>query len=187
MRGLFARGTATVPAAAAVVAMAAAAAAAALCVASVAVGCACGGGGRHTDAGTGGDAAPADAAPGSDAAAAGDAGAGTDAAACGDPAVAARYDQCLQAGDQTSCEAAGGSWEIVGLAPSPECQCPTGQGACSCVRGGDCLSACIAPTGPGGNFDCTGVTQGTCSPASITVGCWCFFDDTGTAMGLCVD
>jgi hypothetical protein len=40
---------------------------------------------------------------------------------------------------------------------------------------------------PGGNFDCAGVAQGTCSPASITVGCWCFFDDTGTPTGLCVD
>ncbi|HEV8322410.1 MAG TPA: hypothetical protein VG389_12410 [Myxococcota bacterium] len=185
MRGLFARGA--VAAAAAAAAMAAMAAPAGLVVVLSAAGCACGGAGRHTDAGAGGDAAPSDAAPGSDAAGAGDGGASTDAAACGDPAVAARYDQCLQAADQTSCEAAGGSWETVGLAPGPECQCPTGQGGCSCARGGDCLSSCIAPTGPGGNFDCAGVAQGTCSPASITVGCWCFFDDTGTPTGLCVD
>jgi hypothetical protein len=107
---------------------------------------------------------------------------------CGDARVMSRYSACLQAAsvhDQAACEAAGGTWTQVGLAPSPECVCPTGQGGCACTRRSQCLGACVGQM-PGG-MQCTGVTQGTCAPASIVVGCWCFFDETSNPTALCVD
>lgn len=55
---------------------------------------------------------------------------------CGDPDVLARYPACLAADDEASCIAAGGQWQFIGLAPYPECQCPTGQSTCPCTARG---------------------------------------------------
>lgn len=106
---------------------------------------------------------------------------------CGDLAVAENYSKCNLADDEESCEAAGGTWTIVGLAPEPECLCPTGQGGCPCKSPADCLSSCVADFVGGQMFDCEGVTAGHCSPVSITVGCWCYFMQDGSVMGLCAD
>lgn len=109
-----------------------------------------------------------------------------DGGACGDPEVAARLAECRAADDQAGCEGAGGSWGPVGLYPEPICQCPTGQGACPCTRQTDCLSVCLAePTS--GVFGCDGVVEGHCSPVSMTLGCWCFFDEDGAVEGICID
>jgi hypothetical protein len=105
---------------------------------------------------------------------------------CGDPALLATYSGCVGADGQAACEAAGGVWEIIGLAPSPSCQCFTGQEACPCTNGTQCLSACMADP-VDGVLDCTGVTSGHCSAVSITVGCWCLFDDQGNMQGVCID
>lgn len=105
---------------------------------------------------------------------------------CGDPAVLARYPACKEASTKQTCEAAGGSWGPIGLAPFDECQCPTGQESCKCTDMTPCLTACIAqPTG--GAMECNGVTEGHCSPVEITVGCWCLFDKDGKITGMCVD
>ncbi len=111
------------------------------------------------------------------------------AGTCGDPVVAAAYATCSAAKDRPSCEAAGGTWTKTGLqiVQPEECQCPTGQGACVCKSSNDCVSSCVAETGPGGIFDCDGVTSGMCSPVAITVGCWCWFDENGTVSALCVE
>ncbi len=106
---------------------------------------------------------------------------------CGDPEVAKNYSQCVGSDDEESCKAAGGTWTIVGLAPEPECQCPTGQGGCGCKGPGDCMSTCVADFVGGEMFNCEGVTSGHCSPVSITVGCWCYFMGDGSVMGLCAD
>ncbi|MBI4702488.1 MAG: hypothetical protein HY744_15320 [Deltaproteobacteria bacterium] len=107
--------------------------------------------------------------------------------ACGDPVALAHYPACASAGDQSSCEAAGGSWTIVGLDHEPRCLCPTGQGGCPCNRLSQCLSACVADP-VDGVFDCEGVVAGHCSPVSITVGCLCWFiDETGVPQGMCTD
>lgn len=109
---------------------------------------------------------------------------GTDSGVeCGDPAVLARYPSCLAAQDEVSCLAAGGSWGVVGLAPYPECQCPTGQAACPCSRSGDCRSSCIAEL----LGDCSTTPAGHCSAVSITVGCYCYFLEDGQVEDMCVD
>ena len=106
-------------------------------------------------------------------------------AGCGDATIGARYDECRSAGDQASCEAAGGWWDIIGLSLEPVCQCPTGQGDCPCESSLDCLSSCIAEF-PTGLFDCEGA-RGHCSPVSLTVGCFCWFGEDGEAMAICAD
>jgi hypothetical protein len=105
---------------------------------------------------------------------------------CGDPALLAAFAGCLAADGQAACEAAGGTWDIIGLAPSPSCQCLTGQAACLCTDNTQCLSACVAEP-LDGVTDCTGITSGHCSAVSVTVGCWCLFDDTGNMQGYCID
>jgi hypothetical protein len=104
---------------------------------------------------------------------------------CGDPDVLARYPACAAADDEASCLAAGGQWGVIGLAPYPECQCPTGQSTCPCTHPADCRSACFAELT--GNGDCEGTTSGLCSAVSITVGCFCLFFDDGHVEDLCVD
>jgi len=116
-----------------------------------------------------------------------DFGTGPDGAACGDPGQAAMYSTCLAAMDQMACQAAGGTWGRIGLAPFEECGCPTGQSDCPCTSSADCMSTCIAGFTGGRMFDCSGVTAGTCSQVSITVGCWCYFDDIGRITALCID
>ena len=106
---------------------------------------------------------------------------------CGDREALARWPACLAAEDQESCEAAGGTWAIIGLAPFYSCQCPTGQSGCVCDSSADCLAACTAPFAGGEMWNCEGVVEGTCSPGQITVGCHCFFFEDGTVEGLCVD
>ena len=105
---------------------------------------------------------------------------------CGDPELRQAYPDCIQAQDEESCVAAGGAWGPVGLYPEPVCQCPTGQGDCRCTRQTDCLSACIAEF-TGGMFECEGVVEGRCSPVSLTLGCFCWIDENGEAMGICAD
>jgi hypothetical protein len=106
---------------------------------------------------------------------------------CGDPVLLAKLDACRAAKDQGSCQAAGGTWTTIGLSPVPECQCQTGQGSCPCDGAGQCKSACVAKPSSG-PMGCAGVTSGHCSPVSITVGCWCFFNGApGVPMGICVD
>jgi hypothetical protein len=105
---------------------------------------------------------------------------------CGDPATMARYDECAAATDADTCDRLGGTWEPLGLSPDPICQCPTGDGGCSCVRDSDCVTVCLAPTGAGGIDDCSGVTEGTCA-ARPTVGCWCLLEDSGQVSAICWD
>jgi hypothetical protein len=105
---------------------------------------------------------------------------------CGDPDIMARYAECSSATDADACEALGGTWAPLGLNPDPICQCPTGDGDCPCSQNSDCVTACLAPTGPGGIDDCAGLTEGTCA-ARPTAGCWCMFDSPGAASSICWD
>ena len=36
-------------------------------------------------------------------------------------------------------------------------------------------------------WNCEGLTQGHCSPVSVTVGCWCWFWEDGHIEGICAD
>lgn len=103
---------------------------------------------------------------------------------CGDPDVLARYPTCVTAGDEASCLAAGGQWGVIGLAPDPECQCPTGQSSCPCTHSTECRSACFAELTANG--DCEGTTSGLCSAVSIPVGCFCLLFDDGNMEQMCV-
>jgi hypothetical protein len=105
---------------------------------------------------------------------------------CGDPTTMAMYPTCAQATDQGACEAAGGTWEPVGLYPEPVCQCPTGDSDCACTKSSACLAGCIAQT-TSGPMGCDGVTEGHCSSVSILVGCWCIFNEGGQPEGFCID
>jgi hypothetical protein len=105
-------------------------------------------------------------------------------AACGDPEVRAAYGDCTAAPDEGSCAAAGGTWGPIGISTDPECQCPTGQEECPCTRRSTCESACIAEIA---GSSCDGVTVGHCSPVSVTVGCWCFFNQDGEVEETCAD
>jgi len=105
---------------------------------------------------------------------------------CGDELIRAGFATCIAAGTQAACVQAGGTWTIVGLGSSPQCRCPTGEGGCPCDRGDQCLGACTAEMGPG-NDPCAGVSEGTCTAASPSVGCRCWFDDQGTIQSLCAD
>jgi hypothetical protein len=137
--------------------------------------------GTGAAAGSGGSAGAAGAGGTSTGGGAGSGGSST----CGDPDVMARYGDCLGADSKMSCEFLGGTWTTVGLAPYEECQCPTGQGGCPCASSTDCLTSCVGELDLS-TWECENVKP-TCSPVSITVGCWCYIDEEGTAQGICVD
>lgn len=103
---------------------------------------------------------------------------------CGDEEIIARYETCVEANDEASCTAAGGTWTTEGSIPYDMCICPTGQDDCTCTRASQCLSACIAPTSDG-VMGCEGVTEGQCSSVSVQPGCYCFFDNVGGVSGAC--
>lgn len=102
----------------------------------------------------------------------------------GDPKALANYPTCIKAKDEPSCKAAGGTWTKVGLSPSPECLCPTGQQQCACTNASQCLSACVADN-VAPNAKCP--SQGHCAAGSIVVGCICLFDKNGKADPICID
>ena len=103
---------------------------------------------------------------------------------CVDQAVHANYETCIQATDQAACEAAGGTWTTVGLAPYEQCVCPTGEENCTCTTSDECSSLCIAPLD---DSMCQEVTEGNCAAYSPTVGCYCLFGADGTASAICID
>ena len=112
---------------------------------------------------------------------------GSDAATfCGDPVVRDRLTTCRQTTDANACTAAGGTWRQVGLSPNPTCVCPTGNNIdCPCTRRTDCVTSCRAPVGT--PHSCDGITTGTCTTEEPSVGCFCWFSDTGEKQAVCVD
>jgi hypothetical protein len=113
-------------------------------------------------------------------------GADTAEASCGEPEALARYAACSQAKDKAGCQAAGGTWTLIGLAPFEECQCLTGQQNCGCTGPESCLTSCVAEP-VNGVLDCTGVVKGHCSAVKVTVGCWCMFGADGGVQAMCMD
>ena len=107
-----------------------------------------------------------------------------DAGPCGDPALAAKFQSCMQAKDKAACEAAGGSWGTLGLSTEPVCQCPTDQEGCSCSDSTACLSVCIRPWDGGA---CSGLCAGACSPWGRVTGCNCWFQNPGQVTQVCWD
>ncbi len=103
---------------------------------------------------------------------------------CVDQAIHATYEACVQATDEPSCVAAGGTWTYVGIAPFEQCLCPTGEENCVCTSSDMCSSLCIAPID---DTMCQDVTEGNCAPYSPTVGCYCLFGSDGTASAICID
>lgn len=104
-----------------------------------------------------------------------------DAGECGDSAVLALLDQCVAATDQSSCQAAGGTWQQTSY--YSYCACPTGQGSCSCTRNSQCRGSCIADV-----TDCDTATSGHCLPMLPTFGCFCWLpDQPGEGKGVCMD
>lgn len=106
--------------------------------------------------------------------------------ACGDDVIRASFATCIAAGTQAACVQAGGTWTTIGLGTSAECLCPTGEEGCPCDSSDQCLGACTAEMGPG-NDPCAGIDEGTCTAASPSVGCRCWFDDRGAVQQMCVD
>jgi hypothetical protein len=106
--------------------------------------------------------------------------------ACVDEAVRARLTACRAAETEADCRAAGGTWGRGGLSPYPLCLCPTGEGECPCDGPDDCASGwCRAPLGSGSDL-CGGV-EGRCAAWTPEFGCYCVFQEDGTAWGICVD
>jgi len=110
-----------------------------------------------------------------------------DTPACVDEAVQARLDECLAATTEDACVAAGGRWGFGGLSAVPLCTCPTGEGACECDSPADCVSGwCRAPLGSDGEDMCADAV-GHCAEWAPEFGCFCVFQEDGTAWGICVD
>ncbi|MBI5544482.1 MAG: hypothetical protein HY901_11365 [Deltaproteobacteria bacterium] len=103
---------------------------------------------------------------------------------CGDAALRARYGTCVATVTAGSCEAAGGMWLVVGLAGVSQCECPTGQGECSCETRDECLAGCIG--GRDAKMPCVG-TELRCNATSNRLGCYCTADEEGLRAEICVD
>lgn len=97
----------------------------------------------------------------------------------------AAFTLCRQATDQTTCEAAGGSWARGGFFNDFHCFCPTGQSACPCSKVSECLGNCVGP--PATIGDCPDVTIGTCEAVVPSFGCVCTLRSEGGFTGICSD
>jgi hypothetical protein len=107
-----------------------------------------------------------------------------DPVACTEENVPLTFDACTRAETEAECVAACGVWGTIGIRPSPECSCGTGEAERPCSGPADCRGACIAPLET--FFDCSGVREGTCAAWSPNLGCYCWFLG-GAPQGRCLD
>ena len=107
-----------------------------------------------------------------------------DPVACTEENVPLTFDACTRAETEAECVAACGVWGTIGIRPSPECSCGTGEAERTCSGPADCRGACIAPLET--FFDCSDVREGTCAAWSPNLGCYCWFLG-GAPQGLCFD
>jgi len=92
--------------------------------------------------------------------------------------------------DRESCEALGGQWGRLGLAPEEECNLPTSDAGKVCSDWDDCEGACIAELSQDDLDNAPEVvvyTEGKCSAWRIIVGCHAFVEDGRVHGILCVD
>jgi hypothetical protein len=92
--------------------------------------------------------------------------------------------------DEAACEALGGKWGRIGLAPKESCNLPTTDGGKTCRDWSDCESACIAnltveqfdQARHGALIEATGA----CAEWMTVVGCQPFLED-GVVRVICID
>jgi len=94
---------------------------------------------------------------------------------------------CTAAQTESECGAQGGRWEPFGLAHTPMCVCDTREAQCACQGAADCLGDCLAPVGPGGISDCSGITIGRCVDTMPWTGCQCLLLKAGSVVSQCRD
>ncbi len=94
--------------------------------------------------------------------------------------------------DQATCEAHGGKWNRIGLAPRDACNLPTSDAGQSCSDSSECEGACVADLS---RADYDRVTKnkviidstGKCTPWRIVVGCLAVVTDGKVNGIMCID
>jgi hypothetical protein len=94
--------------------------------------------------------------------------------------------------DQAACEAQGGKWGRIGLAPREECNLPTTDAGKVCSDSSECEGMCVANLS---REDYDRVTKnrvvidakGKCTPWRIVVGCLAIVTDGKVNGILCID
>ncbi|MDE3090102.1 MAG: hypothetical protein KGJ80_12035 [Chloroflexota bacterium] len=94
--------------------------------------------------------------------------------------------------DKATCEAQGGKWGRIGLAPTESCNLPTSDGGQVCSDSSECEGLCIADLSPADRDrlirnKVTIETKGRCARWRITVGCIPLVAEGKVKAILCLD
>jgi hypothetical protein len=94
--------------------------------------------------------------------------------------------------DQAACEAQGGKWGRIGLAPRDECNLPTSDAGQICSDSSQCEGACVADLSRA-DYDRVAknkviiLSTGKCTPWRIVVGCLAVVTDGKVNGIMCID
>ena len=94
--------------------------------------------------------------------------------------------------DPAACEAQGGKWSRIGLAPRESCNLPTSDAGQVCSDSSQCESTCLADLSRADQDrirkdKAVIETQGKCAPWQIVVGCLGVVTDGKVNQILCID